>query len=159
MALLAGRKAPDFSLPDETGKIHSLSDYLGQFIVLYFYPKDDTPGCTLEACNFRDEFSTISKEEAIILGISADSQKSHQKFITKYDLPFHLLSDDQLIVVREYEVWGQKKFMGKEYEGILRTTYLVDKQGFIAKVFINVKPANHIIEVASALRELRERKA
>ncbi|MBP7092042.1 MAG: peroxiredoxin, partial [Anaerolineaceae bacterium] len=116
-------QAPDFSLPDETGVIHTLSQYAGRNIILYFYPKDDTPGCTIEACNFRDDYSAYENSQVVILGVSPDSPKSHARFKAKYHLPFSLLSDEEHKVLEMYGVWGKKKMFGKEYHGVLRTTY------------------------------------
>lgn len=152
MPISAGIPAPDFTLADEVGVYHKLSDYRGKPVVLYFYPKDDTPGCTTEACNFRDDYSAYQQAGAIILGVSPDSSKSHQKFKAKHHLPFTLLSDVGHQVCSLYGVWGRKKFMGREYDGVLRTTFLIDSQGVIIKVFENVKPGEHSAEVLSALQ-------
>ncbi len=152
--LVKGKQAPDFELKDEKGNPHKLSDYQGQPVVLYFYPKDDTPGCTTEACNFRDDYSDYEKAGVVILGVSADDERSHQKFIEKYDLPFTLLSDTDKEVVNLYGVWGTKKMYGKEYQGIFRTTFIIDKNGNIAKIFEKVKPASHSEEVLSTVAEL-----
>lgn len=143
--------APDFELADETGKLHKLSDYRGKPVLLYFYPKDDTPGCTTEACSFRDAYAEYTKAGVVIFGISGDSVKSHQKFKEKYHLPFSLLSDEEHKVLEKYGVWGLKKMMGKEYMGIFRTTYLIAPDGTIKKVFDNVKPEGHSQEVLAAL--------
>jgi len=151
MPISAGIPAPDFELPDDTNTLRKLSDYQGRIVVLYFYPKDDTPGCTTEACNFRDDYSAYEKANIVILGISPDDVKSHIKFKMKFDLPFPLLADDGHKVCNLYGVWGPKKFMGKEYEGVLRTTFLIDGNGNIIKVFENVRPAEHSTEVLSAL--------
>lgn len=139
--------APDFELKDETGQVHRLSDYRGKNVVLYFYPKDDTPGCTTETCSFRDNYSAYEKAGVVILGVSPDSPASHAKFKTKYHLPFTLLSDEDHKVSETYGTWGKKKMYGKEYFGILRSTYLIDKEGKIRKVFENVKPSEHSAEV------------
>ena len=147
-------KAPEFELKNANGDIVKLADFSGRPFILYFYPKDDTPGCTTEACNFRDDFSRFRELGIEIVGVSPDSIKSHQKFTEKYKLPFTLLSDEDHKTAEKYEVWGPKKFMGKEYEGILRTTFLIDKNGKIVKVFKGVKPANHSKEVLSAVNEL-----
>ncbi len=144
-------QAPDFTLLDETGEMRSLSNYLGQNIVLYFYPKDDTPGCTTEACKFRDDYSAYEKSDVIILGVSPDSPKSHAKFKAKYQLPFSLLADEDHKVCELYEVWGKKKMYGKEYDGVFRTTYIIGKDGKILKVFENVKPADHSAEILAVL--------
>jgi len=144
-------EAPDFTLLDETGTSRKLSDYRGKDVVLYFYPKDDTPGCTTEACAFRDDYSAYEKAGVVILGLSADSPKSHLKFKTKYGLPFTLLSDEDHKVCEAYGVWAKKKMMGREYMGILRTTYLISKEGLVKKVFAEVKPAGHSQEILAAL--------
>lgn len=153
MPISSNQAAPEFSLTDENGKLHSLSDYRGKPVVLYFYPKDDTPGCTTEACNFRNDFPAYEKAGVVILGVSPDSQKSHARFIKKYSLPFTLLADEDHQVAEAYGVWGLKKFMGKEYYGILRTTFLIGADGQIIKVFENVKPDGHSDEVLAALTE------
>ena len=154
MPLEAGIKAPEFSLNDQNGKVHKLSGYLGKQVLLYFYPKDDTSGCTTEACNFRDDYSAYQDADVVILGVSADDEKSHTRFIEKYELPFDLLADTEKSVVEQYKVWGLKKMYGKEYHRIFRTTYLIDREGKIANVFENVKPAAHSEEVLRAVAEL-----
>jgi len=151
MPIQAGILAPDFSLQDETGTVRTLSDYRGTPVVLYFYPKDDTPGCTAEACNFRDDYSQYKKAGVVILGVSPDTPKKHTKFKEKYGLPFTLLADEGHKVCELYGVWGLKKFMGREYMGVFRTTFLIDAQGQILSVFENVKPAEHSQEVLQAL--------
>ncbi len=156
MPLQAGVQAPDFTLQDENGTERSLSDYRGRPVVLYFYPKDDTPGCTTEACNFRDDYSAYENTGVTILGVSPDTPAKHTKFKAKYQLPFTLLADIDHKVADLYRVWGPKKFMGKEYEGVLRTTFLIDPQGKIAQVFENVKPADHSQEVLEALGGVRQ---
>lgn len=148
-----GTPAPDFALPDETGALRRLADFRGQTIVLYFYPKDDTPGCTTEACNFRDDYSAYQEAGVTILGVSPDSPKSHARFKEKFQLPFSLLADEDHRVCEAYGVWGQKKFMGKDYMGVLRTTFIIDPEGRVKKVFENVKPAEHSVEVLAAVRE------
>lgn len=145
--LQPGTKAPAFSLPDQDGKIHSLSDYAGKKVLLYFYPKDDTPGCTTEACEFRDGYEEFQKMGLVVLGVSKDSIKSHKKFAEKFSLPFPLLSDESGEVIRAYGSWGKKKFMGREYEGIFRNSFLIDEKGTIAKVYESVKPKEHAEEV------------
>ena len=152
MPIQAGIIAPEFTLLDETGVPRTLADYRGNPLVLYFYPKDDTPGCTTEACNFRDDYSAYQQSGVTILGVSPDSPKSHTKFKAKYGLPFTLLADEDHKVADLYQVWGPKKFMGKSYEGILRTTFLIDSQGEIVKVFENVKPAEHSAEILAILK-------
>lgn len=151
MALEAGMVAPDFELLDETGEKRRLSDYRGKALVLYFYPKDDTPGCTTEACAFRDDYSAYEKAGVVILGVSPDKPKSHAKFKAKYNLPFTLLADEEHAVCEAYGVWGRKKFMGREYDGVFRTTFVIDAAGTIARVFHDVKPAGHSLEVLAAL--------
>jgi len=153
MSIKAGNTAPEFELLDENGNQHSISEYRGKPLILYFYPKDDTPGCTTEACNFRDDYSAYQQAGVTILGVSPDSSKSHMKFKTKYGLPFSLLADEDHKVADLYQVWGPKKFMGKSYEGILRTTFLIDPNGQIVKVFENVKPAEHSAEILAALKD------
>ena len=145
--LKIGINAPEFTLPDQEGKMHSLSDYKGKRVLLYFYPKDDTPGCTTEACNFRDGYDEFKKMGLVVFGVSKDSIKSHKKFAEKYSLPFPLLSDETGEVVEKYKSWGMKKFMGREYMGILRNSFLIDEAGKIAKVYESVKPADHSKEV------------
>ena len=152
MLLKENEIAPEFSLADETGKTHRLSDYKGKNILLYFYPKDDTPGCTTEACSFRDDYSSYEQAGVVILGISADSIASHAKFKAKYHLPFNLLADTDHTVCEKYGVWGTKKMMGREYDGIFRTSYLLGTDGKIKKVFADVKPAGHSQEVLMALK-------
>lgn len=150
MVIQANIAAPDFTLEDETGTPRSLSDFRGKPVVLYFYPKDDTPGCTKEACAFRNDFSEYEKAGVTILGVSPDTPKEHAKFKKKYNLPFTLLADVGHKVCDLYGVWGPKKFMGREYEGVLRTTFLIDPEGQIAKVFENVKPEGHSAEILGA---------
>lgn len=151
MPISDGIAAPDFELLDETNTPRKLSDYRGRNVVLYFYPKDDTPGCTKEACNFRDDYSAYEKAGVVILGVSPDSVESHVKFKTKFQLQFPLLADDEHKVCDIYQVWGPKKFLGKQYEGVLRTTFLIDENGNIVKVFENVRPAEHSAELLEAL--------
>jgi peroxiredoxin Q/BCP len=155
MPLPNGIPAPDFALLDDTGTLRRLSDFRGQNVLLYFYPKDDTPGCTTEACNFRDDYSAYEKAGVVVLGVSPDSVKSHGKFKKKFQLPFPLLADDGHKVCDQYQVWGPKKFMGRQYQGVLRTTFLIDENGKITKVFENVRPAEHSAEVLSALDEVQ----
>ena len=154
MAISAGGEAPDFTLQDETGTERTLSAYRGAPVVLYFYPKDDTPGCTTEACNFRDDYSAYEQSGVLILGVSPDTPKSHTKFKAKYDLPFSLLADIDHQVCQLYGVWGLKKKMGREYQGVYRTTFLINKDGKIARVFENVKPADHSGEILEALQAI-----
>lgn len=147
-------KAPEFSLPDQNGQPRTLADFLGQWVVLYFYPKDDTPGCTKEACSFRDGFARFKRAGIVVLGVSADSVRKHAKFVEKYELPFLLLADESKVVVEQYGVWAKKKFMGREYMGILRTTFLIDPAGKIAKIYENVKPEEHAEEVLAEVLRL-----
>ena len=147
--LKAGDKAPNFSVPDENGKIISLSDYKGKKLVIYFYPKDMTPGCTLEACNLRDNYNLMQKNGYEILGVSADDEKKHQKFIEKYKLPFHLLSDTDKKMINDYEVWGPKKFMGRTFDGIHRTTFVINEEGIIEEVITKVKTKDHADQILS----------
>jgi peroxiredoxin Q/BCP len=146
-----GTIAPDFTLPADGGGEITLSDYRGKQVVLYFYPKDDTPGCTTEACNFRDDYSDILAAGAVVLGISPDSVKSHDKFKLKFELPFPLLSDPDHKITELYGAWGEKKMFGKTYMGILRSTFVIDREGKIVKVFPKVRPKNHSQEVLAVL--------
>lgn len=154
MEITEGIQAPDFILMDDIGVERRLSDYRGKSILLYFYPKDDTPGCTTEACNFRDDYSEYEKMEITIVGISPDTVNKHTKFKEKHNLPFTLLADIDHKVSELYDVWGRKKFMGKEYDGVFRTTFFIDKEGVIRKIFKNVKPAEHSKEVLRLLRNI-----
>ena len=154
MPISSGIPAPDFSLADENNVARRLSDFRGKPVVLYFYPKDDTPGCTTEACNFRDDYSAYEKADVTILGVSPDSPESHAKFKRKFSLPFSLLADEGHKICDQYEVWGPKKFMGREYDGVMRTTFLIDRKGNIARVFENVRPAEHSAEVISAIESI-----
>lgn len=154
-----GKKAPAFTLTDQDGKEHSLADYAGKHVVLYFYPKDDTPGCTKEACSFRDNLPAFGKVKAAVLGVSADDAKSHAKFVKKYDLNFTLLSDEPgkdgtPVVAGKYGVWQEKSMYGKTYMGMARTTYLIGPDGKVAKRWDKVKPEGHAEEVLEALRGL-----
>ena len=145
--LVAGDKAPDFSAKDQSGNTVSLSDFKGKKVVLYFYPKDDTPGCTKEACNFRDNFELLKKKGYVVLGVSVDSERSHKKFIEKYELPFTLISDTEKQVVTAYGVWGKKKFMGREYMGTARVTFVIDENGIIEKVIDKVDTTDSTAQV------------
>lgn len=149
--------APDFSLPDQTGTMRSLKDYAGQWIVLYFYPKDSTPGCTTEACNFRDARDSIAElGNAVVIGVSKDSVKSHAKFAEKHKLNFTLLSDESHEMIEAYDSWGIKKFMGREYEGIKRNTYIINPNGMIVKEYEGVNPAKHAAEIIKDLQSLQK---
>lgn len=148
-----GDKAPAFSLPDQQGHEHELADYQGQWILLYFYPKDDTPGCTKEACSIRDVFPEFRKKHVVVLGVSTDSPESHAKFTAKYTLPFTLLADSEKKVVQAYGVWRQKNRFGKISYGTLRTSFLIDPEGNIAKIYASVKPEYHAKEVLADISE------
>lgn len=150
-----GTIAPEFALPDQEGRIHRLSDYRGKWVVLYFYPKDDTPGCTKEACGFRDRMGDLQELGAVVLGVSADGVESHKRFAEKYGLNFPLLADPERQAILAYGAWGKKNLYGKEYEGVLRQTFLIDPEGRIAKVWRKVSPEGHAEEVAEVLRALR----
>ena len=149
--LKEGAKAPAFSLPSDDGGTVALKDLKGKKVVLYFYPKDDTSGCTTEACEFRDSWAAVKRKGAVVLGISPDGVKSHGKFKEKYDLPFPLLADEDHAVAEAYGVWGEKSMYGRKYFGILRTTFVIDEAGRVAKVFEKVKPKGHAAEVLAAL--------
>jgi len=138
-----GTKAPDFTLPDQNGNMHSLSEYRGKKVILYFYPKDNTPGCTKQACGFAERYLQFTEKGAVVLGISKDSVASHKKFEEKYGLPFTLLADPELAAIQAYDVWQEKKNYGKTYMGVVRTTYLIDEEGKIAKAFDKVKAADN----------------
>jgi len=153
MELNQRSKAPTFELLDQDGKLHRLDDYSGKTIVLYFYPKDDTPGCVKEACSFRDSFAAFKQQGIPVLGVSPDSVKSHAKFQEKYQLPFTLLADEDHAVSELYGVWGLKKYMGREYYGVNRTTFILDGKGEIIKVYENVKPDEHAQEILTMLAE------
>ncbi len=148
-----GKTAPDFALLDQDGKKVSLKDFKGKKVILYFYPKDDTSGCTKEACSFRDDFPKFKKTDAVILGVSPDSVSSHQKFANKYNLPFTLLADEEKKVLSKYEVWKEKSMYGKKYMGVERTTYIIDENGKIKKIFNKVKVDGHNLEVIAALED------
>ena len=141
--LEVGVKAPNFTLPDQNGDLHSLSEYKGKKIILYFYPKDNTPGCTKQACGFAERYPQFIEKGVVVLGISKDSVASHKKFEEKYGLPFTILSDPELVAIQAYDVWQEKKNYGKTYMGVVRTTYLIDEEGKIAKAFDKVKAADN----------------
>lgn len=151
--LKEGDKAPDFKAKDQDGKTVKLKDLKGSRVVLYFYPKDDTPGCTKEACSFRDNYSVFEKKDIKVLGISIDDEKSHRKFIEKFDLPFILLADTDKKIVEDYGVWGEKSMYGRKYMGTHRKTFLIDEKGKIVKIFDKVKVAEHADEVLKAFGE------
>ncbi len=152
MEIKINQKAPDFSLPDQDGNKHKLSDYKGQWVLLYFYPKDDTPGCTTEACILRDNFPAFKKIKTKVFGISVDSVASHKKFETKYKLPFTLLADEDKKIVEKYGVWQEKSMYGKKYMGTVRNSYLINPEGKIVKIYEKVKPAMHAEEVLADIK-------
>lgn len=152
MKINVGDMAPDFTLSDQDGKNRTLSDHRGQWVLIYFYPKDDTPGCTVEACGLRDNLPKFKELDAIVLGISKDSVKSHAKFIKKFGLPFTLLSDEGLEVVKAYGVYGPKKFMGRDFMGVNRESFLIDPKGKVAKHYVKVQPEEHPEEVLNDLK-------
>tara|TARA_B100000989_G_scaffold145776_1_gene108643 strand:+ start:33 stop:488 length:456 start_codon:yes stop_codon:yes gene_type:complete len=145
--LKEGDNAPNFSLTDNEGKLHSLKDYFGKKLIIFFYPRANTPGCTAEACNLRDYFKDLKDKGYSILGVSADSEKSQQSFSKKYDFPFPLLADIEKVMIKAYGVWGPKKFRGKEYDGIIRKTFLVDKEGTISRIIDKVKTKDHAAQI------------
>ena len=149
--LEAGDKAPDFKTVDQEGRTVSLSDFRGRKVVLYFYPKDDTPGCTKEACAFRDDFSEFRKRNVEVLGVSTDTEKSHKKFAEKFNLPFRLLVDEDKKIVKDYGVWDKKSLYGRLFFGTQRVTYLIDEKGKVAAVWPKVKPAEHSKEILETL--------
>ena len=149
--LAVGTKAPDFSLPDQNGELHTLEEYRGKKLILYFYPKDNTSGCTKQACGFGELYPQILEKGAVVVGVSKDSVKSHKNFETKYNLPFTLLSDTELGVLQAYDVWKEKKNYGRTYMGIVRTTYLIDEDGVIVQASDKVKAANNPQEMLDAL--------
>ena len=149
--LTAGTKAPDFTLTDDKGTTVSLSQFKGKKAVIYFYPKDNTPGCTKEACAFRDIYDVLLEKGAVVIGISADSENSHARFKEKYNLPFFLLSDPEKKVIKEYGAWGEKKLYGNSFLGIIRSTFIVDDKGIISKVFPKVTPKDHAEQVLKAI--------
>ena len=146
--------APNFSLPDQNGKIHKLADYNGKWLIVYFYPKDNTSGCTKEACNFRDSFYEFKKNDVEIIGISKDSTASHKNFEQKYNLNFILLADTKTDVIKAFGAWGKKKMMGREYDGILRNTYLINPEGEIVQTYEKVDPATHVSQI---LKDIQRR--
>jgi len=151
-------KASDFTLPDQNNKLHSLADYRGKWLVLYFYPKDNTAGCTLEACSFRDERDDITALGAEVVGVSKDSVKSHAKFAEKHNLNFVLLSDESTDMIKAYDAWGLKKFMGREFEGIIRKTVIINPEGEIVKEYPKVTPLGHAAKIIADLTALQQQK-
>ena len=149
--LEAEMKAPDFTLPDQNGEMHNLSDYAGKKVILYFYPKDNTAGCTKQACGFSELYPKFSKEGAVVLGVSKDSVASHKKFEEKYNLPFTLLSDTELTAIKAYDVWQEKKMCGKVSMGVVRTTFIIDENGNIAEIMPKVKPDTNASEILARI--------
>ena len=147
--LKTGDKAPNFQAKDENGQSISLSDFAGKKVVLFFYPKDNTIGCTAEACNLGENYSGLKKKGFEVIGVSADSEKRHRNFINKYTLPYHLIADEDKKVINAYDVWGPKKFMGIEYEGIKRTTFVINEKGIIERIFDKVETKNHTQQILS----------
>ncbi len=150
ISLKVGDKAPNFKGKDEKGNNISLKDFKGKKLVLYFYPKDDTPGCTAESCNLRDNYSDLLKKGYAVVGVSADDEKKHLKFIEKYELPFPLIADVEREVINAYGVWGKKKFMGKEYDGIFRTTFVIDEKGILEKIITDVIVKDHTQQILTS---------
>ncbi|MDQ3018397.1 MAG: thioredoxin-dependent thiol peroxidase [bacterium] len=155
MAIKVNSKAPDFTLPDQNGNPHKLSTYKGRWVLIYFYPKDDTPGCTTEACSLRDNLPKFKQSDVMIFGISTDSVASHKKFADKYGLPFTLLADEDKTVVTKYGVWGEKSMYGRKYFGTYRSSFLINPQGKIAKIYDKVKPAAHADELLKDINALQ----
>ncbi len=151
--LKAGIKAPEFALPDKDGKIHSLKDFAGKKVVLYFYPKDNTPGCSRQALAFKEAYERFLAGDTVVIGVSKDSQTSHQKFAEKYELPFLLLSDPELAAIKAYDVWQEKKLYGKASMGVVRSTYVIDEAGTIIKVFEKAKPDTNAMEILEFLAQ------
>ena len=153
MTVEVGKQVPNFTLPNQHGEQVSLADFKGKHVVLYFYPKDMTPGCTTEACDFRDEYKSFSDLNAVIIGVSPDPVESHQKFIAKHELPFVLLADENHQVAEQFDVWKLKKNFGKEYYGIERSTFIIDKEGTLQKVYRKVSVKDHVEDALTFIRE------
>ena len=153
MALKVGDKAPDFTGINEKNETISLSDYKGKKLILFFYPKDNTPGCTAAACDLRDNYAELQKQGFELLGVSPDSPKKHTKFIEKFDFPFPLLADEDKVVLKAFDAWGLKKFMGREYDGVLRSTYIIDENGVISHVITKVKTKTHAAQIMDLVAE------
>ncbi|MBK8945648.1 MAG: thioredoxin-dependent thiol peroxidase [Ignavibacteriae bacterium] len=151
-----GKKAPSISLEDSFGNKRTLKEFLGKNVILYFYPKDNTPGCTTEACDFRDSFSEYKNLDAVVIGVSPDSVKSHKKFADEFNLPFILLSDEEKEVIEKYDVWKEKSMYGKKYMGVERTTFLIDGKGIVRKIYEKVKVPGHVEQVNNDLREINK---
>ena len=148
--LIEGSKAPPFKSTDQNGNIVSLADYKGKKVVLYFYPEDDTPTCTIESCNLRDNYALLTKNGIVVIGVSPDDEKKHKKFEVKFQLPFTLLTDTNHTIINKYEVWGEKQMFGNKYMGVLRTTFLIDEKGIIKKIFRKPKSKEHAQEILAA---------
>lgn len=151
--LKVGDKAPEFDIKDQNGKVHKIADYQGKKIILYFYPKDLTPGCTVQSCDLRDNYESLKADGFEVIGVSADDEAKHQKFIAKHKLPFNLLADTNREVLNKYGVWGEKKFMGKTYDGIHRTTFILDENGAIESIITKVKTKIHTEQIRAELNE------
>jgi len=151
MHLKEGDKAPELNITDQNGKVHQMTDYLGKKVILYFYPKDLTPGCTVESCDLRDNYEKLKSDGFEVIGVSADAENKHQRFIEKHHLPFNLLADTNKEVLNRYGVWGEKKFMGKTYDGIHRTTFVINKKGIIEKIISKVKTKHHTQQIREEL--------
>ena len=149
--LKVGDSAPDFAIPNQNGEIIRLSDYSDKKLIIFFYPKDNTPGCTAESCNLKDNYSDLLEKGFEVVGVSADNEASHQKFITKFSLPYHLLADTNKEMIKSYGVWGEKKFMGKVYDGIHRTTFVINN-GLIEKIFLKVKTKEHSNQIIESYK-------
>lgn len=150
--LKVGDKAPEFDVKDQNGKVHKIADYQGKKVILYFYPKDLTPGCTVQSCDLRDNYESLIKDGFEVIGVSADDEAKHQKFIAKHKLPFNLLADIDRAVLNKYGVWGEKKFMGKTYDGIHRTTFIIDEKGVIENIITKVKTKIHTQQIREELK-------
>ncbi len=149
------KTAPNFSLQDQDGKVHTLKDYAGKWVVIYFYPKDDTPGCTTEACSFRDEYDYIQEQGAVVIGVSKDSVASHKKFAEKYNLHFTLLSDPTAETLKAYNAWGERSMYGKVFLGVIRSTYIINPEGQIVKEYPKVSPKGHAVQIVKDLVALK----